>query len=56
MRVACVMMQRNEINALEPWLRYHSYLFGIENLYELPKTHHNQVEIKYHRLVMPPQP
>jgi hypothetical protein len=32
MRVCCVMMQRNEANALEPWLRYHGYLFGFENL------------------------
>ncbi len=33
MRVACVMMQRNEINALGPWLRYHGHLFGPSNLY-----------------------
>lgn len=26
------MMQRNEINNLEPWIRYHGYLFGINNL------------------------
>jgi hypothetical protein len=26
------MMQRNEINNLEPWLRYHGYLFGMGNL------------------------
>jgi len=26
------MMQRNEVNHLEPWLRYHAHLFGIENL------------------------
>lgn len=32
MRICCVMMQRNESNALEPWLRYHSYLFGLNNL------------------------
>ena len=32
MRVCCVMMQRNEVNALEPWLRYHAHLFGLENL------------------------
>jgi hypothetical protein len=27
------MMQKNETALLEPWLRYHSYLFGFENLY-----------------------
>ncbi len=32
LRVCCVMMQRNEVNNLEPWLRYHAHLFGIENL------------------------
>ncbi len=32
-RIACVMMQKNEDDFLEPWLAYHSYLFGIENLY-----------------------
>ncbi len=47
MRVACVMMQRNEINALEPWLRYHSYLFGIENLYVIDhgSDHHSVMSI-----------
>ncbi|WP_298283514.1 glycosyltransferase family 2 protein [Acidocella sp.] len=33
MRVACVMMQRNEVNALEPWIRYHAHLFGLGNLF-----------------------
>lgn len=33
MRVACVMMQRNEVNALEPWLLYHGHIFGFENLF-----------------------
>ncbi|MDE1897339.1 MAG: glycosyltransferase family 2 protein [Rhodospirillales bacterium] len=32
MRVACVLMQKNEVNALEPWLLYHAHLFGMENL------------------------
>lgn len=32
MRVGCVLMQRNEVNALEPWILYHASLFGIENL------------------------
>jgi hypothetical protein len=29
------MMQRNERTLLEPWIKYHSSLFGIENLYIL---------------------
>ena len=33
MLTACVMMQRNEVNALEPWIKYHAALFGLENLY-----------------------
>lgn len=33
MLTACVMMQRNEVNALEPWTKYHAVLFGLENLY-----------------------
>lgn len=35
MRAACVMMQRNEEDCLEPWLRYHGYLFGYYNLFVL---------------------
>jgi len=35
MRVACVVMQRNEEDCLEPWLRYHGYLFGYGNLFVL---------------------
>jgi hypothetical protein len=31
--VKCLMMQRDEDFVLEPWLRYHGYLFGFENLY-----------------------
>jgi|GEM_PF-162363 len=31
-KVRCVMMQRNERALLEPWLRYHAYLFGLSNL------------------------
>jgi hypothetical protein len=32
-RIACLMMLRDEVLLLEPWLRYHGYLFGYENLY-----------------------
>jgi tetratricopeptide (TPR) repeat protein len=31
-RVACIMMQKDEDHLLEPWLAYHGYLFGFENL------------------------
>ena len=33
MRVACVMMQRNEDLCLHPWMVWHGHLFGFENLY-----------------------
>ncbi len=32
-RVACLMMQKDEAYLLRPWLLYHGYLFGFENLY-----------------------
>jgi hypothetical protein len=33
MRIACIMMQKNEINLVGPWIRYHTALVGAENLY-----------------------
>ena len=33
MTVKIATMQRDETLLLEPWLRYHGYLFGFENLY-----------------------
>lgn len=33
MRIACIMMQKNEASLLWPWIRYHAELFGAENLY-----------------------
>lgn len=33
MRVACLLMHRNERRLLEPWIAYHSWLFGLENLF-----------------------
>lgn len=33
MKIACVMMQKNEDELLDKWIKYHSHLFGIENLY-----------------------
>ena len=33
MKVACLMMQKNEEDLLGPWIQYHSELFGAENLY-----------------------
>lgn len=32
-KVACLMMQKNEGRMLDSWVRYHADLFGIENLY-----------------------
>ncbi len=32
-RVACLMMQKDEAYLLRPWLLYHGYLFGFDNLY-----------------------
>jgi len=34
-RVACFMMQKNEQNLLDLWLRYHSHVFGADNLFVL---------------------
>ena len=31
-RVRCVMMQKDETQLLEPWLKYYGYIFGFENL------------------------
>jgi hypothetical protein len=33
MRIACLLMQKNERYLLEPWVVYHSWLFGLENLF-----------------------
>lgn len=33
LRVACIMMQKNERDLLAPWIAHHSRLFGAENLY-----------------------
>lgn len=32
-RIACLMMQKDEVLLLRPWLLYHGSLFGFENLY-----------------------
>jgi len=32
-KIACVMMQKDEAFLLRPWLAYHGYLFGFENLF-----------------------
>lgn len=32
-KIACVMMQKDETYLLRPWLAYHGYLFGFENLF-----------------------
>lgn len=33
MKVAILMMQKDEVTLLEPWIIHHSRLFGIDNLY-----------------------
>lgn len=33
MRVACLIMQKDEEDLLEPWLKYHGNLFGAENIF-----------------------
>lgn len=33
MNIAILMMQKNEKDLLEPWIKYHADLFGAENLY-----------------------
>lgn len=32
-RVACIMMQKNEDDLLEPWIAYHGRMFGYDNLF-----------------------
>ncbi|WP_159340104.1 glycosyltransferase family 2 protein [Leclercia adecarboxylata] len=33
MKIACLMMQKNESKLLKPWLEYHSTIFGLNNIY-----------------------
>jgi hypothetical protein len=33
MRIACIMMQKNEDDLLETWIAYHANLFGFKNLF-----------------------
>ena len=33
MRVACLLMQKNERRLLKPWIAYHSWLFGLDSLF-----------------------
>jgi hypothetical protein len=33
MKIACLTMQKNEDLLLEPWIRYHAHLFGMENVF-----------------------
>ncbi|WP_447439899.1 glycosyltransferase family 2 protein [Escherichia coli] len=33
MKIACLMMQKNETNLLKPWIEYHSMIFGIKNIF-----------------------
>jgi hypothetical protein len=45
MKVACIMMQRNENLLLTHWIHYHGALFGYENLYIFDNGSDN-VEVK----------
>jgi len=33
MKIACLLMQKNEPLILEAWIKYHAHIFGYENLY-----------------------
>ncbi|MEL8650170.1 hypothetical protein J4W43_21295, partial [Escherichia coli] len=33
MKLACLMMQKNESRLLKSWLDYHAIIFGLENMY-----------------------
>ena len=33
MKIACLMMQKNETSLLKPWLDYHIMIFGIKNIF-----------------------
>lgn len=33
MKIACLMMQKNESNLLKPWIDYHAMIFGINNIF-----------------------
>ena len=33
MKIACIMMQKNEDLLIEPWILHHAYLFGFENIF-----------------------
>lgn len=41
-RVACIMMQKNEDDLLEPWMAYHGWMFGYENLFVFDNGSTNQ--------------
>src|SRR6185312_9725377 len=46
MRVACIMMQKDEDDLLGPWVAHHAYLFGFQNLYVLDNGSRNQRTIE----------
>lgn len=45
-RVACIMMQKNEDDLLEPWIAYHGRMFGYENLFVFDNGSTNQRVLK----------
>lgn len=45
MKIRCITMQKNEGENLASWVKYHSYLFGLENLYILDNGSTEQMTI-----------
>ena len=46
MRIACITMQKNEDMVLKPWILYHGYHFGFENLFIIDHGSDNSDVIK----------
>lgn len=51
MRIACVNMQKNEDHCLEPWVKYHGYLFGFENLFLIDHASTSKATCDYLRKI-----
>lgn len=46
MKIACIMMQKNERELLDAWIQYHGFLFGYENLYIFDNGSDDDVQTK----------
>lgn len=46
MRVAAVVVQKNEVDCLRPWVMYHGYLLGMENIYILDNNSDNPIVLE----------